>query len=207
MAGKRKKKAQSSQMVPAAMVMPPQMGPAKRKKKRKAKGPAAGVGSRALAEGTMRIHRTELVVSADKVGGKFFLTPDGFTWLKSMSKLFERYRFHSLLIEYRPLVGTQTAGAITFAVEWVIAGSPDKTKTRQVIASFTPCMDGPVWNAMNLRLPANQLQSRPWYSVQPGSDPLEGGPGTLWWQYNVPPATDSGEFWVTYDVTLQGTRA
>lgn len=154
----------------------------------------------------MRLSRRELVGTCVEGGGGFTLAPEGWSWCKTMTKVFERFRYNSLVIEYRPTVGTNTSGAITIGVDWSGPEASITPKDRAHVCAMTPCVDGPVWQAMSLRLPSRLLQSRPWFSLVSTSEPQEQAPGALYYQYNTKPTVSLGEIWVTYDIMFQGTR-
>lgn len=138
-----------------------------------------------------------------------------------MAKIFERYRFLSLAFEYRPLVGTQTAGSVTMGVDWITASltmdyddetddivltSPTVVSKPDILA-LTPSMDGPVWQrTKRMTVPKSMLQNRLWYdSSTPGQGAVipDYAPGYL---ASMSTESSYGEVWVHYKVHFNGTR-
>lgn len=197
-------------------IMASQPQPQRRNRRRRAGGsrPSAGLG-----QGEVTLVRHEFL--EDVIAGKgksLVLAPGNFSWLKNVAKAFERYRWQFLHLEYRPAVGTTTAGTVALGVDWSDSSvtadevgqlrlSADPSKAS--VLACTPNVDGPVWSAVpRLPIPPNRLQSRAWYDIpsdlSKASEIFDVAVGSL-----VCYASGSGtvgEIWVNYSVTLSGTR-
>lgn len=189
--------------MPGAMaVANTQPGSQRKRKRRKAR--KGGPGTAGMADGEIRLSRLELVGDVPVQGGKWLLSPGSFTWLSTVSKPFERFCFESLALEYRPLVGTTSAGAVTYGVAW--EKEPSSPLTRAKIAALTPVQDHPVWQSSRMPLAPKLLRSRPWFQVAQ-TESLDSYPGVVHANYNARPAAPQGELWVRYTIRLQGTAS
>lgn len=207
---KKKKKSAATGGNPAGLTLPIASTSVSKSAKKKAK-------RKALNSGEVSISRTEylaeLTTGADGVvKGQYRLEPKTFSWLANVSKAFELYKWQSLSFEYRPAVGANTDGMFAMAVDWGKATLGDNF-TRGDLFSLTPSVDTPVWQPTkprNFALPRNKLQTREWYevSVDPNdnANTLDRQPGSLAVHAKSSANKVIGEIWVTYSVTLSGTR-
>lgn len=117
----------------------------------------------------------------------------GLAMLDSLSKSFDRCTINSMMLEYRPAVGTSTNGTFAMAIDW---DSSDSAPTPAKLRVMQPQHRGPVWQPGVLRLPVHQLQRL--INVVPGDD--------LWTvQLAVPAVTSEfGEVLVCYDISMMG---
>lgn len=220
--GKRKKKSRNPR---------PQPQPQRPLRQRRRRGPNPTPGtsgsvvtnnlSSGLAQGEVTIARRELLGTlAASSGTSVVVHPDNLAWLKTLAKAFERIRWLSLVIEYRPAVGANTAGTAAVGFDWMNSntaltvsedgtiskvGAVDKAK----VLALTPSFDCPIWQRYpSLVVPARRLQSRAWYElVTPSKDnTLDVSPGSVTW-YCSSTVADAGEIWISYKVHLSGTRA
>lgn len=166
--------------------------------------------------GDIRIRRAEMVLdlkvaaNAATAAGQFTLGPSAFTFLQNLYGSFERYRWHSLAVYYKPAVGTTTNGLVSYGVDYTAA----KTGlTRTQISALTPNASHAVWcdsTTKPLVVPRNMLMSREWYVDAGDGDKVDKATGNLCWALTTT-ATKAeqhiGEIWVTYDVELAGTRS
>lgn len=175
--------------------------------------------NRGLANGDIVIARSELLKTTTKAGSAVILHPSSFPWLKTLVKVFERYRFVSLALEYRPLVGTQTPGSFTMGVDWMtntvktaLTKHGDLTLAlgtidKPAILALTPSVDSPVWQPVKrLVIPPSILNTRLWYvtdAPDASSNVEDYTPA-----YIVQQSSDDnqGEVWIHYKVHLSGTR-
>lgn len=177
---------------------------AKRRKKPKGGAQAAYGG-----DGAITLSRRELlgtVKTASKAAkGVFPLVPsaNSMAWLANLTKCFERIVWHSATIEWIPMVGTQTAGSIIFGVDWSY-GLKATDVDRPKVASLTPLVDAPIWQRGSLNLNQGQLQTRRFYSLLETSS-FDNSPGQLAYAATGDDG-DVGELWITYRVSLSGTR-
>lgn len=198
--------------------------PGRARSKRGRAGPSPSVG------GEVVISRSEFLVTiktgADgTLGGSLVLSPVNFPWLSNVSKCFERIRWRSCRLEYRPAVGANTDGTIAGGIDWgaksakasllIIGGKLALQETaavaRDQVLATTPCFDGPVWQRVpNFQVPAARLQSRAWYEIPPDASSdipvYDQSPGTLLYHAQSSANKTVGEFWVHYTVVLSGTR-
>lgn len=201
----------------AAAVQPQLMaGPAPKPQRVRRPRPNAG-----LAQGEVRLARTELLytVASSPIGSAIFLAPDNLPWLKNLAKAFERYKFHKLVIEYRPLVGTTQGGSIALGIDWASASTTadmdvdsdlyvlvGAAPTKAKVMACTPSIDMPSWQSGKLVVPASRLMSRAWYelgTIPTDTSVYDFGPGFL---AQISSLASSGEIWLHYDITMTGTK-
>lgn len=206
----------------AASAQPPQPQRRRRRRRNAAGGPTAG-----LASGQVVLSRREwvkdvaLAAAKAEVGISLVLTPENFSWLANMAKAFEQYRWNSMAIEYRPAVGTTTAGLAALGFDWAsqevaigedgLLGLTAEPGKKDVLA-HSPNSDGPVWSRLSLSVPSARLQSRAWYVLPKDLTKqtlVDYAPGVLVAYANGTASSGGstlGELWVTYSITLSGTR-
>lgn len=157
--------------------------------------------------------RTELLLagavpddSATALLKTVVLVPDSFAWLKNIAKSFERVRWNSCVLQWRPAVGTTTSGVIAYGAAWDCS-STDPPNREDVLAQ-TPVADHPIWQTGRLSLPVSRLRSRAWYQPT-ASDKFDAAPCSLKLSMsatNLKAKQLAGEWWVTYDITMAGTQ-
>lgn len=164
------------------------------------------------SEGTLRLSKAELVSSVIKTNadgkgsGYFWIAPDQLPLLKNLTRSFERIRWESGSIFYKPAVGTTVGGLVAFGVDWDNSTIPT---TRAAVAAFSPSKACAIWadtSAQPMVLPRSKLQGRLWYTPNTGETNSQ-TPGAVVWAVDGPANTTVGEFWFKYTVTLAGTRA
>lgn len=188
-----------------------QVTAAPRKPRRRQRRPAQ---SASVGAGDIRLTRSEMVrevtvaANATSASGQFALGPPSFAFLKNLYGSFERYRWHSLSVYYKPAVGTTTNGLVSYGIDYT-ASKTDQTRVQ--ISTFTPNASHAVWaDSTNKQLvvPKNMLMSREWYVD--GGDTVDKVTGNICYAATTtaPSAkTVLGELWVKYDVELAGTRS
>lgn len=137
-----------------------------------------------------------------------------FPFLKNLGKVYSRLRWDSIVFEWRPAVGTTTNGIVTYGVRLMEPNTTVVPKTRFDVSALSPVNDHPVWSCSNMRVARDLLQSRMWYGIQDTTvitdvkDLVDVAPGAL--QYGVESDlaenTLVGEFWISYSVTMDGSR-
>lgn len=144
-------------------------------------------------------------------------TTMSFLW--RLSQCYTRLRWNSLSFQWKPAVGTSTSGILTYGLRLMddrTSGPPKDPTDRAEVQSLFPVMDHAVWQTSTLTINKDLLMSRKWYAISPTttlpttSDTFDFSPGSF--QYGCAHDADStqkfyGEFWVTYSVTLDGTRS
>lgn len=138
--------------------------------------------------------------------GKCSLQVGDFAYLKNIGKCFERIRWLSVRVIYKPAVAMTTAGMVSFGVDWNWSG---QATTRKTISSYTPTVGTTVWKEAQLVLPASRLQSRLWYSIAT-PDTVESGPGQVCWAVDASGGQSGltvGELWIEYRVLFSGTTS
>lgn len=166
----------------------------------------------APGDGTVTVSRRELLAeiktsgSAPTATGVIPLVPskDALAWLHNLSQAFELIIWHSALVQYVPMVGTTENGSLIHGVDWTNVVSADGL-TRAKVSALTPVLDSPIWQANQLRLPTAQLQSRKFYALA-SDDKFDSRPGQIVYVASSKTAGTVGELWLTYQVTLKGTR-
>lgn len=178
----------------------------KRRQRRRKRTPGPRAKTPAVA-GELTLSRTEYLCDLTKDAPKYYiLEPESLPWLKKLTPMFERVRWSRVSLGYRPTCGTQTAGWVAIGFDWGQQVKQLKDVTKTHIMNCTPNRDGPAYQAFTINLPPSRLQSRLWYSCYSDGDTKpdveDRGPGTIAALASV----DAGELWVTYTVTLSGTR-
>lgn len=164
-----------------------------------------------VAGGEVVISRSGVIHTfAAKDAKTVVLEPSSLPWLKNLAKCFERAKWLAIEVEYRPMVGTTTAGSIAVGVDWAYSSSTAEiglaAVSRDAVLACTPVMDGPVWERQRMTLPASRLQSRQWYCIDSATGSIvDRAPGTLLLHTTADAAV--GEVWLHYRVSLSGTRA
>jgi hypothetical protein len=130
---------------------------------------------------------------AFKLGGK-----DGAaSFLTTFTKMFDRYRFSSLVAEYYPSVGTQKDGAVVLAVDLEPSAADadySVASSRQFVAR------SPVWGVAKLPLPGVIINAKTWYENDETCCVVEAAvSGTT-------AGTTYGEVWVSYVAHFEGAR-
>lgn len=157
----------------------------------------------------MRLARSELVRSlttdaSGSASGTIGIVPDSFPVLAQLFKSFEKVRWLSFRVFYKPAVGTTVGGLITYGIDW--DRKADSATTRQKVAAYTPSHTQAIWADNELSpmiIPPSRLQLKLWYTPDQGTP----GPGSLVYRAEGPKSTVVGEIWVHYSVILAGTRA
>lgn len=205
---KKKKGGRSSGQPPST---PGTSGVVVTQRPRRSRG-SSGVPASMGSEGAITLSRRELfssiTVAAGVAADVLPMVPSkaAFPWLANLTSAFERIVWHSMRFEWIPMVGTQTGGSIIFGVDWSYSLVKAKAN-RASIASLTPLVDTPLWQRAVMALNQGQLQSRKFYSLV-SSDTYDNSPGQIVFAAGTDTSTSStvGELWVTYRVSLSGTR-
>lgn len=183
----------------------------KKRRNRKNKTSARSVN---LNQGEIVISRRELVntVTLDQgkteSNGYLVLKPSNFTFLNTLSKSFERFKFMKVHIYYKPAVGTTYGGLIALGIDYDV--QTPTTLTRAKVVAQTPSVSVPLWQDTEGRpliIPPNRLQSRAWY-VSTASDTVDTAPATLFFSASASSSSTKmtlGEIWVDYTVMFSGT--
>lgn len=174
-----------------------------------------------IAQGEIVVSRSELLTTVTTgddgtVGSSKVLIPASLPWLANLAKAFERVRWLSVQIEYRPAVGANTDGTIALGFDW---GTPTvkaveggwqlvHTIDKAAVLSCTPCADGPVWSKNRMSVPQPRLQSRAWYELSEDvkDNFFDYSPGSLCWFSQGAAKKTMGELWVHYRLQMSGTR-
>lgn len=125
-------------------------------------------------------------------------------WLKKLTTAFERIRWHSARIMWRPAVGTNKDGRLLMAVDW--DGKHENT-TAQSVSALTPIADVPLWQATTLNLPPSRLQTRKEYFIDStaATERVDRSPASIAVYIGAATTGVVGHLWITYDVSLFGT--
>lgn len=199
-----------TQLISLLQGMQTARAPPKRKPRRKNRPKQ----SSAVKDGQITLNRTELVATVQLAASKatvaasLDLVPSSFPFLTGISTHFDRVRWNSMKISYRPAVGTVYGGLITVGVDW---DSNSKIDSRSKAAVLTPNFTTALWSSTESRpmvLPKDRLMTRNWYTPS-SSDSAEKGPGRIW--YVADGKSDSsvqtlGELWISYSVVMEGTN-
>lgn len=175
----------------------------------------------AQVEGEVTIRRRELLAeitstaSATSTSGTKYLYPDTGTtsaqmpWLSSLAKNFDRMRWNSMHLYWKPAVSASTSGQVALGVDWNQSGAHGSLSA---VLSLSPSRQCALWcdmEAQPIVLPRSRLQAVNWYQIGSGAG-YQRGPAYLeYWitHDSVKDAKVLGSIWVDYNVTLQGTAA
>lgn len=199
--------------IPAGGASEPRPVRARSSRKRKRGGMGASIGN----GGRIVITRDELLVTvattaskADSLFKKLLKPgPDLMPFLYRLGACYQRIRWRSFAVTWRPAVGTNTNGIITYGVAY----NNQEIKDRMGVTSLTPVNDHAVWQSGRptpLVVPQNMLMTRLWYELNgKDTDPFDQALGTFYcsFTHDVKNQAESrGEFWVRYTVEMEGTN-
>lgn len=191
-------------------VQKPKPGPSKPKGKKKT-GKSAISGSISRS-GEVEILKTELLgtikvdPSKSTASGNFKLQVAAIPYLKKLGSCFERVKWQSLRVMYKPATSMTQAGLVSIGMDWNWSNAQ---VAREKIACYSPTMTNAVWKENSFTAPQKMLQSRTWYSTVE-DDSVDAGPGIIAWAIDASAGATgltAGEVWITYKVVLAGTVA
>lgn len=199
-----KKKTTSVQSTSQASVVSVSGSGSRRKRKTK-------IGN--LSNGQITLSRKEVLTEVKSLTNgsdnkwSVALSPASFNFLQKFS-MFDRFKFNSLKLFYKPLVSATHDGSVIYGVCW----DPNTTKlpsSRSEVASLTPCRSHALWfdgEAQPMNLPVSRLQTRPWFTLD-ATDAIEKQPGILFCCLTDASKVSAtvGEIWAEYSVTLMGS--
>lgn len=184
------------------------VGPSKKRPRRRSRPSAV------TTEGTIMFARKELLrtVKLDKSQSEtktsVDLVANSFSFLKGLAAQFDRIKFHSLKVFYKPAVGTTYGGLVAYGADWDFKTD---VQPREKISSLTPNACHAAWNDSENRplvLPPSKLQSRAWYTTSGAG--VDAGPCRLLIAANGKADSSGetilGEIWVQYKITMMGTN-
>lgn len=218
--GAKKKKKKTNGGVPAGSTSV--ANPVRSARKRNSRGGrrGGGIGPSIGNGGRIVLSRDEFLYTVSTVpqrGESFqskLLRPsaDLMPFLYRLSACYQRIRWRALSITWRPAVGTNTNGIVTYG----IAYNNQSLSDRHGITSLTPVNDHAVWQSGQncpLVVPNNMLMSRLWYELnkQTGAstDAYDQAVGTFYSAvtHDAHPVEQvRGEFWIRYTVEMEGTN-
>lgn len=169
-------------------------------------------GRSSLPDGSVRVRRRELLLQVKlNTATSVDLTLDKLPWLGKLANNFDRVRWHSAVLHWRPGVGTSTGGQILIGPDW---DSNEASIKAENISSLTPVYESPVWQGGTLVLPAKRLMTRTEYIIRAtsgsGSIALpvcDRSPCAVCVYVSASKDEPAGHLWLQYDVTLSGTVA
>lgn len=145
-------------------------------------------------------------------GHTFVVNPtikgDGYapSQLNGLAKLYSQVSFKSLVIEWEPMCGTTTSGAVTLAATCV--NTTGQTLTEAFALSATPNVTGPVWGKQRLVVPRQYLNQKRWFPIHKDTaSQVDGEQAEIVIWLNVGNTTDVvtyGRVWVSYTVEFSG---
>lgn len=121
--------------------------------------------------------------------------------LRALAKIYERLQFHSVRIEYRPVVGTTQGGVILMGFDY--DNEADSSPTIESVTAKSPNMQCAIWGSLNMAIPLPRLQPQRWLSL---TEVSEAAFGALTYYATGPADTTVGYLRIAYDVSLAGTR-
>lgn len=179
------------------------------KKKRRSKKNGNNVGEGEIVFSRVELLRTLKSVPNQTSSGDWVnIEPDSFPLLKNLSKVFERVQWITLDFFWKPAVGTQYGGLISYGMDW---DSLDTVASRARVTSYTPSQTQALWEDNQARpmvIPSSRLMSRQWYLPDSG-DLIDRQPGRFVVaadHQSAPSQIILGEVWARYKVKFSGTR-
>lgn len=135
--------------------------------------------------------------------------PATLPFLGRLFKLWDRARWESLHVEWRPMVAATTSGMFTMGVDWMYQ-SVNETITSSRVLSLSPLVSTQIAQPSKLGpFGARQMMTRQWLATRStNSDVLDCVPGALYvYAQHDSQGSDKvlGEVWFTYRVRLSGT--
>lgn len=203
--------------VPAGGASNPTPVTAGRGRRRRRRRNGSGIGSSIGNGGKITISRDELLVTVATTAGKtesLFKKllkpgPDLMPFLFRLGACYQRIRWKAFAVTWRPSVGTNTNGIVTYGVAY----NNQDIKDRMGVTSLTPVNDHAVWQsgrATPLVVPQSMLMTRAWYELNgTDTDPFDQAIGTFYCSFthdNAALPSSRGEFWVRYTVEMEGTN-
>nr|WQM60706.1 MAG: VP3 protein [Solemoviridae sp. 4] len=161
--------------------------------------------------GEVVIRRSELLLElTGNVSGIIDVIPsqDTMPWLNKIAPAFERVKWISLIISYKPFCGANVSGSVICGPDWNSSRVSTTKPTRRDVQVCTPIMEVPVWSPGRLVLPSAQLMTRKAYDLVANTAIFDRQPCQI--LYNVVGSASSvtvGELWIDYHVVLSGTTA
>lgn len=168
-------------------------------------------------QGTITLSRREMLRSV-KVGpansayaaDSVEIQPNKFQFLKQFT-MFDKVKWQKLHIFYKPGVGANFNGFVSYGVSWDMETTDPKD--REAISALTPNMSHALWfdgEARPLVCPQSKLAMRAWYTPTDTKDLVERGPGKILIGATTSGQTNTtamvvGELWADYTVTLTGS--
>lgn len=162
-------------------------------------------------QGAVRIARREYlgeIKNTDGVNawGNFKLDPITFPWLKNIAKNFERVKWHSCMVLFKPCLSATTSGSIIYGVDWDSQVAESVIQDYEHISALTPVCEAPIWQASSLTLPSSRLQTRKEYNLNNKND-YDAMPAYIMYTSSGQTSkTVYGHMWVEYDLSFFGTN-
>lgn len=197
---------QPKQVATTSMVVAPAARRAKKPFWRK-RGPP-----QQLSAGDSVLEKSELLgtvavpAGKSKANDKLSLQCPDLPFLSKLSACYERVKWLSAAVTYRPGCSMTQAGLITMGMDWNWSATATERKN---IACYSPNVSSAVWKESSFTLPSSRLQSRLYYSTE-AKDSADAGPGILVWAVDSVGGNSGvtcGEIWIRYKVLLSGTKA
>lgn len=169
--------------------------------------------------GSVRIKRREILATvklAANTGEKLFTLWIGtgqsaesvpvLPWLSALSKSFERIKYHNLLIEWQPAVGTTEAGMIALGYTWDYKTAAPKDLA--AVVAETPSISTAVYSRTTLRPTSQQLMTRKWLWCRETEVEDTAVAGLLVYASGEAATAEKtlGIIWCEYDVEFLGTQ-
>lgn len=179
--------------------------------RRRRRNRAARAARNPVADGEMRLAKSEILASVTagsdgQVKNSIKLFPSSLALLNAVYSAFERLKWVSIKIYWKPAVGTTEGGLVTYGIDWDFTSLTPADRAK--VAAYTPTHTNAIWcdtTNQPMVLPSSRIQGRAWYTPLSGDD-VDKGPGALVYVAQGPANKNLGEFWMDYVVHLSGTR-
>lgn len=162
----------------------------------------------------VRIRHTELIGDVETDGTvagryhcvKYTLNPadsDTFQWLSSTARAFSMYKFHSLTVHVKSLVGTETNGMVAVATTPDVTDGVPSNKTS--FMNYQGATRANAWQGVSHTVQPDVLHRLPEYVTSSNNTDVNMNKqvGALFiCTQGAPVGTDIGEAYISYDVTL-----
>lgn len=164
------------------------------------------------ADGTIRVRRKELVLELkaplkEDASHVIRTMVASFPWLKGLANSYDRVKWNSLVVHYKPAVSTNVSGMVMMGFDF------DSNNYAKVdvakVSALTPCLEVPAWQLASMTIPSSKLMTRKQYRIHQFTDEKDDNyelqPGFIIFYTSVTTEVTVGHIWIEYDVTLSGT--
>lgn len=127
--------------------------------------------------------------------------------VKAMGSLYSMYRLNWYQVEWEPICGTTTNGAVTMGVSPNAPNAPSSV-TLANTARCQPNVSGPLYTPHRISFPKNYLNEKRWYEIEKQSSyAATEDPCVLYFYMDTDSTTNErsmGRLWANYSYVFEG---